>query len=1372
MIAVHNSYPFFEANQVLTNENLNQLFNYLEEQTRLTRTNLIGIGIVCGFTYRVENDGSAIYIRKGVGVSSEGYLISDCENSARLDYRKPYTVPDDINYPVFFDNSGAVPQQYPLWELDSDQNDNPDAVPLSLNFLTGTGMPAGMDDEKVLILFLECLAIDNKNCSPNSCDDKGKVIETTVRRLLIRRSDLDAIQEEVMDNVANADEYFGLTGIMNLRNSLPELRMRRFDVPATTLLYSSNVFDAFQATMNASFINQVAIALRDLYEAFEPILQSDFAANPFNNLSTQWAFLHNGGIITQNKHFWMQYFFDHIFTVIQAYNEFRDRGLEIIGLCCPPGGLFPRHLMLGIALPDADNPAYRTHFTPSPIFSKYICSRDNLIILFRRLVILVEQLELPPAFSGNDNNQFPIQITPSKLGPYPLSTRAIPFHYQPVPLYEYWDPYKTRQLRADLNLGYRSPSWNSTDDFVLNPLRYDYEENSFYRIEGHVGLPYQLAMSNILDQRNANRLPFDVIALRTGRNSEGVDIPSDIIECSFQDLEAIYDTLRENLLCQLCHAVQYFYDTVMYDEKGETVGDRNSGLLTPTLPALQNCAPNYRYRNGTVGEVAEQLLPQLLNVPYANIDQNNPFAVFGAYFFMAALMNNNTENVPAIYAIHLVYIYYIAKLSETLTEDLSGLDLEEFVDRYEDLVSLVDTLENFYTNLLADNNPENPDQTQVDWDEFQDQLVHLMTICNKEPIQALHEEYQRRLQEIKDKYLLSFFARQHPGIEHKAGVPRGGTFILVYHGEDESKPSDPIAGRFPLTGRVTANGESLMGVTLLVAGTSTGTATDIDGSFSLTVYSLPATLRVSYTGFPEREYTIISAEELIELDLVAPTRSTDSNKYPNLVPGRVIADFYLPYNCNSNCQPIVFQLPAPALTVAIEQIGCTEVGDSRANIGTIQVTPAAGVAPYQYSLDGGTIWLDLVGDTIRVTGNAEVIIRDAEGTRTTPQMVSLKDPLSIVFGERVCNEEGTAYELEVFIHGGTPPYNLTINGQTTTVNDGNGVRIDLESGQEGDLLVTDSSETPCETNAVVESFECPPLNTCNLPCKGITRTCDYLFWMQPPLPLESNNSPYINVELNVYSFKIGGILDENDPPITKTFNADELGNITDILNTNIIEFPDQSTFDSIWSENVEAANKYIQAVLAETFGAVAGPIMTWSYESNEHFSFLKLETYDCFTFEFTINVKYATLKGGALEYDRTTTCTNAGALVVNQARILNGDSNEVSSTGSVPPLNCILRDRCQDDSPVIETMCQTDLLSPDISLEPTGNGRITIGTFTNDAVEVYMEVHNTMNMIANGNNNTFQLPIGGDIEDFFVNARVLVFSSDTCTNAASELFNF
>ena len=51
------TYPVFEANQVLTNAHLNDLFEYLDEQTRLTRANLIGIGIVCGLEVHVRGAG-------------------------------------------------------------------------------------------------------------------------------------------------------------------------------------------------------------------------------------------------------------------------------------------------------------------------------------------------------------------------------------------------------------------------------------------------------------------------------------------------------------------------------------------------------------------------------------------------------------------------------------------------------------------------------------------------------------------------------------------------------------------------------------------------------------------------------------------------------------------------------------------------------------------------------------------------------------------------------------------------------------------------------------------------------------------------------------------------------------------------------------------------------------------------------------------------------------------------------------------------------------------------------------------------------------------------------------------------------------------
>ena len=46
-----NEYIVFEADQVLTNDHLNETFSYLDQQNRWTRNKLIGIGIVCGFNF-------------------------------------------------------------------------------------------------------------------------------------------------------------------------------------------------------------------------------------------------------------------------------------------------------------------------------------------------------------------------------------------------------------------------------------------------------------------------------------------------------------------------------------------------------------------------------------------------------------------------------------------------------------------------------------------------------------------------------------------------------------------------------------------------------------------------------------------------------------------------------------------------------------------------------------------------------------------------------------------------------------------------------------------------------------------------------------------------------------------------------------------------------------------------------------------------------------------------------------------------------------------------------------------------------------------------------------------------------------------------
>ncbi|MGB3800891.1 MAG: carboxypeptidase-like regulatory domain-containing protein, partial [Lewinella sp.] len=57
-------------------------------------------------------------------------------------------------------------------------------------------------------------------------------------------------------------------------------------------------------------------------------------------------------------------------------------------------------------------------------------------------------------------------------------------------------------------------------------------------------------------------------------------------------------------------------------------------------------------------------------------------------------------------------------------------------------------------------------------------------------------------------------------------------------------------GQYPVTGTVTDDdGEPLVGVTVLVVGTTTGTVTDFDGNFAIDITEDPAELRLSYTGF-------------------------------------------------------------------------------------------------------------------------------------------------------------------------------------------------------------------------------------------------------------------------------------------------------------------------------------------------------------------------------------------------------------------------------------------------------------------------------------------------------------------------------------------
>ncbi|MEQ8425028.1 MAG: carboxypeptidase-like regulatory domain-containing protein, partial [Cyclobacteriaceae bacterium] len=71
-------------------------------------------------------------------------------------------------------------------------------------------------------------------------------------------------------------------------------------------------------------------------------------------------------------------------------------------------------------------------------------------------------------------------------------------------------------------------------------------------------------------------------------------------------------------------------------------------------------------------------------------------------------------------------------------------------------------------------------------------------------------------------------------------------------------PLSALAQERTVSGRVTsdADGSSLPGVSVLLKGSTTGTVTDVDGNYRLSVPSEGGTLMFSFIGFTTREVAI------------------------------------------------------------------------------------------------------------------------------------------------------------------------------------------------------------------------------------------------------------------------------------------------------------------------------------------------------------------------------------------------------------------------------------------------------------------------------------------------------------------------------------
>ena len=517
---VTTQYRKFNDNQALTEGQLNEFIDYFEDQDRLSRTRLSGVGIVCGFqseyveleisptlTEKMSRPGDldleipfdTIRITQGAGVTTDGDLITLRQKVSKAaevtidfqskNYRYYRNYTDVAEYRHF--RIGG--QQIPLLELFTTQDYRQlvDGGANAADFKQVSDIRGSLNN-KIVILYLESYSNDENPCQDADCDNNGAEQVSDLKVLL---ADTASVSELITKGDAKDTLYKLHSTYEKLFDSLPKIQAKR-------VILDAGVKSASQLKMK---FKAAITAVAELSQGFGSIADT-FNVNVNFGGQTLIDKLDSLLSMTTTGLEDYQYRYDLLKDLIDTYNEIRELILHLNVECCPDIASFPKHLMLGAVgenLELGQNTPLRHGFYNSPVTTTDDENYEKVIMLANRFVQKVNGFQ---SYIGR------IKITPSNLN-VRLGDKAIPYYYNvDQPLLAQWNFEKTKTDRQKYNLSYHTANL-AGDDFVQNPLNYNIDNNDFYRIEGHIGMPYKAALQNINDLKTQYGLAFDVIAL-------------------------------------------------------------------------------------------------------------------------------------------------------------------------------------------------------------------------------------------------------------------------------------------------------------------------------------------------------------------------------------------------------------------------------------------------------------------------------------------------------------------------------------------------------------------------------------------------------------------------------------------------------------------------------------------------------------------------------------------------------------------------------------------------------------------------------------------------------------------------------------------
>ncbi|WP_163397778.1 PKD domain-containing protein [Flavobacterium fluviatile] len=525
---ITTQYRRFTKNQVLTEGNLNEVVDFFDDQDRLSRIYLSGVGIVCGFYPAYDESQKIISLTQGTGITTDGDLFklyqADPFGNKKINFEsKTYThckIYDNTKAaykPFFYDESN---KQLPLFELLTEEQQKKEKDPyFALNqFSANTQFDI---KDAVLLLYLETYEKESDLCVSLSCDNQGLEIVGNYKVLIVSKT--------VAIQIMNHDSMTGKINYTNLYHQLPDVKSNRIVLKSEDFIHLEAIKKAF---CKGIFKNNVVKNLLEGYNTLLTGLNKPLALDAIQKKINELFNFESDPVLPPD----FQYLYDLLNDLVDTYNETKGLLLAIDDNYCDPDiDAFPKHLMLGELIKTAPCSEFRHAFYKSPLLTGengsncndcfaddkdleekekeaadeiQICygentARQKMYSLILRTLYILENY--------NPLHDF-IKITPSlQMGK--LGKKAIPF-YNDVndSLIRAWDFDKTILGLQKNNVSYHDDLLNTKKPLEIHL------DSDFYRIEGHQGRNYKEALKAIQQIRLENGLGFNIMVLAVNAN--------------------------------------------------------------------------------------------------------------------------------------------------------------------------------------------------------------------------------------------------------------------------------------------------------------------------------------------------------------------------------------------------------------------------------------------------------------------------------------------------------------------------------------------------------------------------------------------------------------------------------------------------------------------------------------------------------------------------------------------------------------------------------------------------------------------------------------------------------------------------------------